>query len=133
MQELRVVAWKQVPIGDGWEDESEQDAVVWIDLAKFDAAWRQSEDYVGQEGAGSQFEGRYQRVGQFILAYGKLFIPTVCFDESGAVGFTDGRHRVAWLRDHGVTTLPLSVPQRQAARFRRAFGTRRRRSVVLAP
>jgi len=45
----------------------------------------------------------------------------VSLDEN-KVRFTDGRHRVSWLRDRGVTALPLQVPPGQAREFERRFG-----------
>src|ERR1700733_6195714 len=40
------------------------------------------------------------------------------------VSFTDGRHRFAWCRDHGVKSMPVSVPTRkQAVVVGRLFGS----------
>lgn len=50
-------------------------------------------------------------------------LPAVGIDDDGSVGFTDGRHRFAWLRDHGVHSMPVQVSADQAAEIESRFGT----------
>jgi hypothetical protein len=50
-------------------------------------------------------------------------------DDGGIITFTDGRHRVAWLRNHGVEALPVEVPPDQAATIQARLGTPCRESI----
>ena len=40
---------------------------------------------------------------------------------SGRVGFTDGRHRYAWLRDQGITSIPVSMTP-ESAKYAKKYG-----------
>jgi hypothetical protein len=40
-----------------------------------------------------------------------------------AADFTNGRHRFAWMRDHGVEALPIACEPGEADDLRRRFGT----------
>jgi len=123
----QTIAWSLVPLGEGW-DLSYQDAVVWVDMAKLDAAWRRDSGYVGLGGRGSLHPGRYESVGRWIVRTGKLFMPCVSLGSNDEVTFTDGRHRVAWLRDHGVKALRVAVCPSEAETFVAQFGTSCRKS-----
>ena len=117
------LVWKQVPIGEGWDDEP--DPVIWTSVNVLDKAWRNAEDYVGPGGVGSNQVGKYERVGAFLLQYAgnlRLFMPSVSFFRD-QVEFTDGRHRFAWLRDHGLLSMPVEVSSDSADAFRARFET----------
>ena len=67
----------------------------------------------------------YKRGGRFLSEFaGKLdlYVPTASLVD-GKVEFTDGRHRFAWLRDHGLTALPVEVGAECEAAYRRCFET----------
>jgi hypothetical protein len=129
MAKILTIVWSQVPLGDGWGPEC-QDEVVWVDVMKLDQSWRDDSCYVGPGGTGESIEGRYEAVGKYISAARPLYMPSVCLDDDGVICFTDGRHRVAWLRDHGVEALPIEVPPRQAAVIEARFGTPCRNSIL---
>lgn len=96
-------------------------AVVWVDVAKLEASWRQTLDYVGVGGTGAAIKGRYEKLGQW-FALGQLVeIPSVVLD-GGEISFTDGRHRFAWFRDHGVTIMPVHVEPETAGVIKSRFG-----------
>jgi hypothetical protein len=116
-------------LGEGWGPQH-RDEVVWVDVTKLDRCWRESSDYVGPGGTGANIRGRYEDVGEHITAGNPLLMPSVCLDEAGIITFTDGRHRVAWLRDHGVEALPVEVPPDQAATIQARFGTTCRASIL---
>lgn len=128
MTSCQSIVWERVPLGEGWGPEC-RDEVVWIDLAKFDLCWREASDYVGPGATGDRIEGRYERVGKYVAAGNPLFMPRVCFDDDGIITFTDGRHRVAWLRDRGAEALPVEAPPDQAATIRARFGTACRETI----
>jgi hypothetical protein len=48
--------------------------------------------------------------------------------ESGEICFTDGRHRFAWLRDHGAQSMPIDIDPAIADEIRRRFVTSERAS-----
>jgi len=118
------LVWAQHPIAPGWEDD-EPDPVVWTSVELLERAWRNAEGYVGPGGDPSDQPGKYKVVGQFLCeSAGKidLFVPTVSLND-GKVEFTDGRHRFAWLRDHGLTALPVEVGTECESDYRRCFET----------
>ena len=105
------------------------DAIVWIDVTKLNAAWRRERGYyISVRGRGSRY--KYTRFGQWLgTAIGPIWMWHIGIDDqSGQVGFTDGRHRFAWLRDHGVLALPITCEPEQATEIRQRFGTRKRAS-----
>lgn len=110
------------------------DSVVWISIEKLDAAWKHDTDaYIGTRGTGAAIENRYEQFGKWLLATGEpVELPAVGLDDDGSVGFTDGRHRFAWLRDHGVHSMRVQVPADQAAEIELRFGTGDRTSFVPA-
>ena len=50
----------------------------------------------------------------------------------GQIEFTDGYHRVAWLRDHGVKDLPVTASSDpgQSDEIEKLFGTEARVSIL---
>lgn len=120
------LVWIQHPIGNGWTDEP--DPVIWAAVESLDAVWRGTPEYVGRKGLGSDQDGRYEAVGQFLrsaIGARPIFIPTVSMVD-GTVSFTDGRHRFAWLRDHGLRALPVEVDEDSIETCRTCFGTTER-------
>ena len=124
-----------MPLGKGWDPE-DQDAIVWVDIQKLDQSWRNDPGYVGPNGADSNMTGKYEKVDEwlpeFVKAGRPVFMPTVCLNDAGEIAFTDGRHRFAWLRDHGAVALPVGVPRDQAATMETRFGTHRRKTILAA-
>lgn len=96
--------------------------VVWIDVVALDRVWRGSDAYIGRGGAGSRHGARYQRVGAFIRGSAELYYPHVNLDGDTPV-FTDGRHRFAWLRDHGAEAVAVTTSEAEVSRLRTLFGT----------
>jgi predicted RNA methylase len=84
--------------------------LVLVDAAKFDAAWaRDKTFYVGPGGTGAAIEGRYQEFEKFIATHDSIKASWVDVDAQGRVSFGDGRHRLAVLRDAGLTALPVGM------------------------
>lgn len=98
------------------------ETVVWLDVAKFDAAWQASENYVGAGGAGSLHGRRYLNVGCFIEAHWQLWYPHVALID-GLPEFVDGRHRFAWLRDHGASAIPVTVSSPDDVELEQLYGS----------
>ena len=45
--------------------------------------------------------------------------PEVTVQDNGRVGFTNGRHRYAWLRDQGITSIPMAMTPESVANAKR--------------
>jgi hypothetical protein len=112
--------------------------VVVVDVAKFDQAWKQdSNSYLPPGGKGDNYipihglkdkpkdYNRYDRVREDAPKFREKGMP---FDMStvalrwGIPTFTDGRHRFAFFRDHGVKHLPVSVHPDDYEEFDYHFG-----------
>jgi len=119
-----------------WTPEWPDDVIVWIDVAKLDAAWRLERDfYVGADGYGprSTSLGKYLRFGRWLRGRRDDLVkmPHVSVWKR-MVSFTNGRHRFAWCRDHGVRALPVTTsPGEQALQLRAKFGTALRPSRMM--
>jgi hypothetical protein len=108
------------------------DPVVWISVVKLDASWRRDVTrYVGEGaiGPGNGYPSRYKKFGEWFAEGHKIWMPHVGIT-GGHISFSDGRHRFAWLRDHGVRALPVTVSPDIEAEVRRRFGTRSRVSCL---
>jgi len=102
------------------------DAVVWVDTNKFDQEWKKDEGfYIGLGGVAS-ISNRYQRFGEFLRTGQEIEMPQVSlrFNPSrrSQVGFINGRHRFAVLRDAGLKSIPVSISKKEADKFAELFG-----------
>ena len=101
------IQWRLIHPHPSWSDAS-TDPFVWIEPTKFDTFWRQGDQWVGPGGMpGGQGE-RYPRAGQWLLAGNPTDMCQIWVNDEG-VGFNDGRHGFAWLRDHGVAAIPVQL------------------------
>lgn len=106
--------------------------VVWIDVNKLDQAWKRNSLYIGSVRTKQYFNNKpkYYRFGSWISNYrGHVRMPHVHLCGNG-VSFADGRHRFAWMRDHGITTLPVTTEPSSALQLARACGTRSRACIL---
>jgi hypothetical protein len=91
-------------------------SVVWVDVPRFDAAWKahegQSELYIAPRPTPRSWNR------------GWYSMPEVWFD-GAALSFQNGRHRFAWVRDHGGKRIPVAVRAEQAGPLRQALGALR--------
>jgi hypothetical protein len=87
------------------------DRLVRVNVVAFDQAWaRDKSFYAGPGGVGeSTSPGRYNRFREFIKGRSDIEASEVGVMKNGAVGFTNGRHRFAVLRDMGLTSIPVSM------------------------
>lgn len=106
------------------------DETVWVSVAKLDASWRKHpNEYIGSGGIGQAIGDRYSRFGAWLQGGEAIYIPQVGLEHDGEIGFTDGRHRFAWLRDHGVMAMPINVDPDVAEAITKRFGTAERVSI----
>lgn len=122
MATINSIAWRQPQIAEGWEDVIAY-VPVWISVAAFDEAWRKCEGHIGVGGYNSLHPGKYEKFGVFFAGASWVRMPTVCLDDNKSIAFTDGRHRLAWLRDQGLAALPIETPPEQQEAILSAFGT----------
>ncbi|WP_168073933.1 hypothetical protein [Caulobacter sp. SSI4214] len=126
-----IVNWVQTPTGDGWDVEP--DAEVWVSVAAIEASFRRGDQWVGPGGAGAGQPSRYARMGETILSGIDIWMPYISLDASGEVRFTDGRHRFAWVRDHGAEAIMISTGPGEVAEWERRYGTTARVCKVMLP
>lgn len=95
------------------------DVMVPLDVLRFDEEFQREEGfYLGVGGKGG-IGNRYERFGQFIGENDSIEAAEVTVQENGRVGFTNGRHRYAWLRDQGLTTIPVAMTPESAKHAKR--------------
>lgn len=115
------VTWELTPSGEGWDVEP--DAIVWVSVAKIEASFATGDQWIGPRGSGCGQPSRYASIGRHFISGYPMYMPDISLDEAGQVRFTDGRHRFAWVRDHGATALPVATGPEQAEHLRKLFGT----------
>jgi hypothetical protein len=109
-----------------WIRRGKADNVVWINVALLNASWRNDRDYVGLDGRNG-ISGRYEKFGTWLAEHpDPIWMPEIGFNDDRSVGFTDGRHRFAWLRDRGVKSLPVAIDPGEMPEIKERFGTRSR-------
>lgn len=89
-----------------------------------DRAWKRDADYyIPSGGRGSEW--KYRKFGEWLEAHPliQIWMPHVSL-RNYTMHFTDGRHRFAWMRDHGAMTLPVTISPEQASRLETWLGAR---------
>lgn len=111
---------RDIPITISAHDARSGFRLVNVNTAAFDAGFKAADDpyraanYVGPQGEGG-ITGRYERFGEFQASASSIEAPTVSVDEQGRVTFGNGRHRFAYMRDNGVTQIPVAMDEESAA------------------
>jgi hypothetical protein len=109
-----------------WIRRVKADNVVWIDVALLDGSWQHDPDYVGLDGRNG-LGRRYEKFGVWIAEHtDPIWMPEIGLNDDRSVGFSDGRHRFAWLRDRGVKSLPIATGREELSEIKARFGTRSR-------
>jgi len=125
-----VLQWAE-PIQAHPDWNAPDDVAIWIDVTKLDEAWRLDRGfYIGAGGSGAAIDNRYEGFGRWLASSScRIELPVVAIEDK-AVSFSDGRHRFAWLRDHGVRAIPVQVLAEQAREFEVRFGATERKSIL---
>lgn len=85
------------------------DVLVPLDVAAFDQEFQREQGfYLGAGGEGG-IGNRYERFGEYIAQHDSIEAAEVFVHENGRVGFINGRHRYAWLRDQGLPSIPVAM------------------------
>jgi hypothetical protein len=128
MSKMRTIHWIRFPPDWGGPNADE---VVWILVRKLESSWQLDTDYyVGAGGTGKAISGRYEKFEKWLALGEPVWMASVVIDDGGEITFSDGRHRFAWLRDHGVVAIPVQVPPEQAEIISKRFGTTSRISLI---
>lgn len=99
------------------------DIPVWVSVAKMENNWRgNADEYIGFGGTEKAIAGRYENFSEWANNEKQVGMPEICLVDS-RVSFSNGRHRFAWFRDHGMTALQIQVPLDQVGIFQQQFGT----------
>ena len=96
------------------------EVMIWVDVDQLDALWRETDPtaYIPTEGEGqSEVRGRREGVKRFLATGKHLQAPRLDVGVRG-LGFVDGRHRFAVLRDQGARRVAVMVPRDQVANVR---------------
>ncbi|MBO7804380.1 hypothetical protein J6358_14910 [Burkholderia pseudomallei] len=110
-----------------WTRRIPSDPIVWVSVNAIDSSWQHDKGrYVGRGGKGSQ-DDRYAHFGKWLASnlHRRIEIPEVGLTR-GEVTFSNGRHRFAWFRDHGLVVLPVAVDPAIVEPFQARFATLRR-------
>lgn len=100
------------------------DPEVWVDVKRVDARWSADSLYVGPFGRPDNQPGKYASVGEWLSKIEFLEMPWMRYDPSeNTISFVDGRHRFAWLRDHGAKAILVTVPPADLPLMTKLFGT----------
>jgi hypothetical protein len=107
-------------------------------VAKLDATWCEecSDYYLGADlrnWPSSGMSYRYKRFGEWIVGSSAPIRMSFAGLDSGRLSFGDGRHRFAWIRDHGVEALPMEASRATVQQFADRFGTALRCSILPLP
>jgi hypothetical protein len=95
-----------------------------LDVGKVEASFKKNlGHYVGLNGSGAGQQSRYDHVGRVIQSGYPIFMPHLSADDDNLISFTDGRHRFAWVRDHGAKAIPVSTYPGADSRLEAEFGT----------
>lgn len=125
-----IVLWEVQPFGDGWED-LELEPVVWLDIAKVEASFARTGDhYVGKGGSGAGQPSRFANIGRHFRSGRPMWMPHLGLDENLLISFTDGRHRFAWVRDHGAAAIPVTTSLEEEQELLRRFGSTLRETIL---
>lgn len=117
----QTIEWHYCAAAEGW-DEHNPDVALWLDIAKVDAAWQRTGQYIGPGGTNGQGR-RYAKAGEWFAKCPFSNMLIVNLQPEGAVTFTDGRHRFSWLRDHGAMAIQLQVSPADAEKLTALYGT----------
>jgi hypothetical protein len=117
---LQTIKWgKQFRVRD--------DRIIWIAVPKFDECWRLSESGNHYLLCGQGRPAACRRIEDSVKSGLVRPMPHIGFyPDLKRISFTDGRHRFAWVRDHGGRAMPMTINKSQVLLARKLFGSRSR-------
>ena len=121
------VQWRMMLPHPSWD--AEPDPVVWVDPVRFDLLWKDTDQWVSPGGKDGAQDDRYARFGAWLNPDSVVYMCEVWL-EDGELGFINGRHRFAWLRDHHISALPMQVSPDNVKSFTALCGSTLRTSTL---
>lgn len=95
--------------------------VIWIVVSQVNEAWQKSDLYITPGGGWAGNPERYDKFGKWMERKEPVQIASLGIVDD-VIEFNDGRHRFAWLRDHGVTVMPVHVDPDKVELVKNRFG-----------
>ena len=100
---------REIPVTLSKADKASGYELVNVDVSKIDQNFKRDAGfYVGAKGEGG-IKGRYDRFGEFQKTASSVEAPDVYVTKEGVVKFGNGRHRFAFFRDNGASTIPVAM------------------------
>lgn len=99
---------RQIPITiNKWDSKTKK--LVNVNVKKLDDAWsKDASNYIGPNGKGG-IRDRYKQFGEFSKTAPSIEASDVHVNENGFIMFGNGRHRFAYMRDHGIAVAPVAM------------------------
>ena len=91
---------------------------VMIDVKSLDDAWQSDPFYIRSKSEGNS---KYAEALDYICNLKSCASPHIGLDSEGKVGFFDGRHRFAVLRDLGLKSIKVAVSKEDYSKIKRLF------------
>lgn len=99
--------------------------VVMVNVEKFDQEWGKDESFYISEAGSNEISNRRARFREFLATGEAIEMPEVSARPphlgDSTVGFTNGRHRFAVLRDLGLKVIPMAVDKKSVPYFKEKF------------
>ena len=126
----RAIAWDERASGAVQGDY----VPIWIDVRKLDALLPLASNMIHVGCAGENgVHGKYAGFDEFVRSHKRISMPWVKIErackehpDQDIAYISNGRHRFAWMRDHGAQALPVSVLRSEANEVAQLVGTRAR-------
>jgi len=110
---------------------NKHDVLFLADTKKLDKSWKRGDPmlHIGSGGEG-QLHNRYNDFQDWLKTNKDIEVAQVSHtpqdmiskNHPGHIGFVNGRHRFAVLRDMGLKKIPVAVPKGQQGLFKQRFG-----------
>lgn len=112
---------RQIPVTINKSDERSGEKLAYVNVAQFEANFAKDKNfYVGEEGEGG-IGKRYEMFAKFVETAPSIEAPEIGIDDDGNVMFGNGRHRYAYMRDQGLTQIPMAMSAESLANAKK-FG-----------
>ncbi len=118
--------------GRGGLGGSRTAVALWLDVAKVDAAWQRTDQYIVLGAANGQ-DRRYAKSGAWFAKYPFSNMLVIYLKSNERITFTDGRHRFSRLRDHDAKAIQFQVSPADADKLAALLGTDAVETVVNVP
>jgi hypothetical protein len=84
-------------------------------MGAVDKAWSKDPNFYVSKAGKNAIGDRREGVGKFLETATEMRAPEMGVNKEGQVAFTDGRHRMAYLRDQGLGQVPVSMDKESIA------------------